>query len=331
MRTLLFTLSMAFAAGQAAAQEWVAMGTGGSVRTTPQGAVEFSYEASQFAAAVLPGPDSFASMKSLRFRAKSDRDTTLGVVLSERKPGGGNYVALFWSPANVWQQIELTPRDFDVSDGPTDPVDADGKLDLDQVEGVAIFDLAVFLGKALDRNKIVITPAAGSHSISIDNFEVRTTAAADDATALDTFSRGFLQWMSPGGMALKFVPDTGPLGEPSMKATYSESSGPYAVVVRRVKAREKAKGVTFDIASENEATIGVSIETKQGARFFQTIYPPAGRKVFHADLSFDDFEKEGGEPGKFDPAHWKSIAITDVTGTNVSNTFWLGNLRVKDE
>jgi hypothetical protein len=336
MRTFLFIVPMAIALIPiASGQEWMAMGTGGSVRASAQGAVELSYEASQFAAAVLPVSGSFASMKSFRFRAKSDRDTTLGVVLSERKPGGGNYVALFWSPANTWQQIELTPRDFDVADGPTDPVDADGKLDLDQVEGVAIFDLAAFLGKALDREKIVVATATGSHSISIDNFEVRSTAPADDASALDTFSRGFLQWMSPGGMALKFVPETGPLGEPSMKATYTESSGPYAVVVRRVKSREKAKGLSFDIASENEATIGVSIETKQGARFFQTIYPPAGRKVFHVDLSFADFEKEGGgapdQSDTFDPARWKSIAITDVSGANVSNTFWLGNLRVKDE
>ncbi len=60
-------------------------------------------------------------MKSLRFRARTDHDTTIGVVLSERKPGGGNYVAMFWSPANSWQQVELTPRDFALSDSPTDP------------------------------------------------------------------------------------------------------------------------------------------------------------------------------------------------------------------
>src|SRR5260370_1242559 len=114
---ILFTIAGAVAA----AQDWIAMGAGGSV-STANGIVEFKYELGkkQFAAAVLPAGDSVASMKSLRFRAKTDHDTTVGVLLSERKPGGGNYSATFWSPAGVWQQIELTPGDFELSDGPTD-------------------------------------------------------------------------------------------------------------------------------------------------------------------------------------------------------------------
>src|SRR5271165_7025929 len=161
----LFVIAGVIACGQS----WVAMGAGGSVNEAANGAVEFKYTLGkkQFAAAVLPVDDSFASMKSLRFRARTDHDTTLGVLLGERKPGGGNYVALFWSPANVWQQVELTPADFDLSDGPNDPKDADGKLDLDQVEGVAIFDFAHFLEGSPDGEKIVIAPGTGPHSILI--------------------------------------------------------------------------------------------------------------------------------------------------------------------
>jgi hypothetical protein len=312
----LFVIAGAIAAGQT----WVAMGTGGSLNTASNGAVDFKYElgAKRFAAAVLPVDDSFASMKSLRFRARTDHDTTLGVLLGERKPGGGNYVALFWSPADVWQRIDLTPTDFDLSEGPTDPKDADGKLDLDQVEGVAIFDFAQFLEGS----------APGPHSIFIDNFEVRTAAPVQ--TVIDTFDRGFLQWMTPGRMTLKYVGETGPLGEPSLKATYSQTSEPFAVVMRRVGSLDlaRAKRLTFDIASENEATILVALETKQGARYHLTIYPPTGRKVFHVDLSLDDFERESGAgPEKFDPSRWKSIAIADISGGNTANTFWLGNLR----
>jgi hypothetical protein len=326
----------AITAAAAVAQTWVAMGAGGSVSTAADGALEFKYEqgTKQFAAAVLPSGDSLAAMKSLRFRAKTDHDTTVGVLLSERKPGGGNYVALFWSPANQWQQIELTPRDFDLSDSPTDPVDADGKLDLDQVEGIAVFDLAHFLEGAMDREKVVVTKSTGAHTILIDNFEVRTSAPARAENTIDAFDRGFLQWMTPGGMTLKFVSETGPLGEPSLKATYQDSSGPYAVLVRRVSGLDlsKAKRLSFDIASENEATILVALEMKQGARYNLTIYPPAGRKVFHVDLSLGDFERESGTgPEKFHPSSWKSIAMIDVSGANSANTFWLGNVRVKDE
>lgn len=305
----------------AASQSWIAMGLGGAVNTAPNGAVEFKYQlgAKLFAAAVLPVDESFASMKSLRFRVRADHDTTLGVLLSERKPGGGNYAALFSSPANVWQQIELTPADFELSDGPNDPKDADGKLDLDQVEGVAIFDFANFIAAS----------APGAHSISLDNFEVRTTAPPQ--IAIDTFDRGFLLWMTPGTMTLKLVPETGPLGEPSLKATYSQTTEPFAAVVRRVGNLDlsKAKRLTFDIASENEATILIALETKQGPRYNLTIYPPAGRKIFHVDLSLDDFERENGGSEKFAPSRWKSIAVADISGGNAQNTLWLGNLRAK--
>jgi hypothetical protein len=333
MRTLFL---FAITGVAAVAQTWVTMGAGGSARTADDGTLEFKYElgTKQFAAAVLPSDGSVASMKSLRFRAKSDHDTTLGVLLGERKPGGGNYVALFWSPANQWQQIELTPRDFDLSDGPTDPVDADGKLDLDQVEGIAIFDLAHFFEGAMDREKIVVTKSTGAHTILIDNFEVRASAPARSENTIDAFDRGFLQWMTPGGMTLMWVPETGPLGEPSLKATYQETTEPYAFLMRRVASLNlaKAKHLTFDIASENETTLLIALEMKQEARYHLTIYPPAGRKIFHVDLSLDDFERESGTgPEKFDPSRWKSIAITDISGGNSANAFWLGNVRVKDE
>jgi hypothetical protein len=48
--------------------------------------------------------------------------------------------------ANAWQQAKLTPADFALGDGPNDPTDPDDKLDLDQVEGIATFDFAHFLG-----------------------------------------------------------------------------------------------------------------------------------------------------------------------------------------
>lgn len=327
-------LLFAITGAAAAAQTWIAMGAGGAVSTGPNGSVEFKYDltSKQLAAAVLPAGESFAAMKSLRFRARTDHDTTIGVLLSERKPGGGNYVAMFWSPASSWQQVELTPRDFSLSDSPTDPKDADGKLDLDQVEGVAIFDLAGVFERALDREKVVVTAASGAHSLLIDNFEVRTTAPAPAENSIDRFDRGFLQWMTPGGMTLNFVPDAGPLGEPSLKATYADSSGPYPVLVRPVGGMDlsKAKRLMFDLASENGATIVIAVEMKEGGRFHFEINPRGG-KVFHADVSLNDFEPEGeGGPERFDPARWKTITLADISGGNTPNTFWLGNLRVKE-
>jgi hypothetical protein len=75
---------------------------------------------------------------------KTDYPTSLAVVLSEK--GGGNYTALFWSSANRWQQIRLAPCDFSLGERDNDPPHPDGKLDLDQVQGVGVTDLGQLFG-----------------------------------------------------------------------------------------------------------------------------------------------------------------------------------------
>src|SRR5271157_2575920 len=106
---------------------WTVLGEGSELHGSG-GAMVFSYDVvpKKFSGAVIGAPQGFERMRSIRFAIKTDHDTAIGVLLSEKKPGGGNYAAWFWAPANLRQQIELTPADFSVTDGPGDPVDADG-------------------------------------------------------------------------------------------------------------------------------------------------------------------------------------------------------------
>src|SRR5580658_10563226 len=156
---------------------WSAVGLGSSVSITHlpgqahsgNSALAFSYQLKrgQIAAAVTPASPKLAKMQRLRFWVKTDHDTPGAVLLSETKPGGGNYTAWFWAPANTWQQIEMSPADFVLSDGPQDPKDADGKLDLDQLQGVGILDLGLFFPAVPSA-----APAnAGAHTMFIDDFE----------------------------------------------------------------------------------------------------------------------------------------------------------------
>src|SRR6516162_2102239 len=68
---------------------WMVMGQGGGLRAA-EGALEFSYEIKpkQFAMAVLPAPAETARVRRLRFRVKTDHDTAVALLLSEKKPGG---------------------------------------------------------------------------------------------------------------------------------------------------------------------------------------------------------------------------------------------------
>jgi hypothetical protein len=283
---------------------WFAMGAGSSVRVTHQpgethsgsSALAFTYavKRGQPSVAVIPASPSLARMQHLRFWVKTDRDTPVAVLLSETQPGGGNYTAWFWSPANAWQQIDLTPADFVLSDGPHDPKDADGKLDLDQLQAIGILDLASFFPAP---------PAqAAARTMWIDDFEaIGGPAPADDAAMrIDNFDRGFLPWITTGDMDLKLASADNnqgdnqagnPLHEPALEASYQQRDNPLPVLVRRIANHDLAKAVRldFDVASDEETTLVVALEIKQpgasqGPRFTLPIFPPGQREVFHVSV-----------------------------------------------
>src|SRR5262249_35096815 len=93
---------------------WFAYGEGArvSVVRKPEdvkqgsGALELEYTAAPQrigSAVLLVAERSLAQMRRLRFWIKTDDDTTAAVVLSEKKPDGGDYAAWFWSPKQQWQ------------------------------------------------------------------------------------------------------------------------------------------------------------------------------------------------------------------------------------
>jgi hypothetical protein len=312
---------------------WTVLGQGGSVRAAG-GALEFTYEVKpkQFSIAVLPAPPETARLARLRLRVKTDHDTAVAVMFSEKKPGGGNYVSTFWSPAGTWQAIELTPSDFAASDGPSDPVDADGKLDIDQVEGIGIIDLAHFLSAQAENPEfpMIVQRASGTYTLQVADFEMVGGPAAPPraALAIDRFDRGYVEWITLGGIKMKLAADGNPLHTRALEAAYEQTQGHYGVLLRRLGNLDlaKATGLAFDIASKTDATVIVSLELKNGRRFNQTIYPPGDREVFHVKLNFSDFEGDG----KLDPAQLKSLALTDVSaaegGSGQANTLWIGSV-----
>ncbi len=312
---------------------WTSMGPTASVRAANH-ALALTYEVrpKQFGAAVLPATPAFAHFERMHFRIRSDHDTTLGVVLSEKEPGG-RYAATFWSPANTWQEIDLSPADFAITDGPGDPVDPDGKLDTDSLTGLAIFDLAQFVAAMPNPPDfpVIIDRASGSHTILLEDFQLLSTPRARAAASvIDAFDRGFLKWMTLGGMDLKLSAAGNPLGAHAMQAKYEQAEGQFEVLLRPLSGYDLSKStrLAFDIASEHESTLVVSLELKQGARYNMTIYPPGGRERFPVSLKLADFEG----PGKLDPAQLKSLGITDITaasgGTPATNTIWIGRVEM---
>jgi hypothetical protein len=248
-------------------------------------------------------------------------------LIREKKPGG-NYMAWFWAPANEWQKVELGPGDFSLADGPNDPPDADGRLDLSEAESIGILDLAQFFGtlKAEARLPVKIAESFGPHKLLLKSFDIASEASGGSTPALD---RGFLDWVTPGAMDLKLSDADSPLKERSVEASYQHHDGELDLLVHREAAISgKPTRLAFDIASEREVTLVVSLEMRKpgggvGPRYTLPIFPPGGREVFHVDLSLADFKG----PDRFDPAQWRTTTIVDVTEGDGPNTLWIGNLR----
>lgn len=315
---------------------WMPMGEGSTVRPSG-GALTFEYTLApkQLTLLALPAPVSLARAARLRFSVKADHSTAMAVVLSEKKPGGGNYMAWFWAPANQWQPVDLTAADFTATDGPEDPVDSDGKLDLEAVETVGIVDLAQFFG-TLKGNVPVpvrVDDAGGTHTLLLDHFDLLAAPQGSATARRNAFDRGFLDWVSPGGMELKLDPAPNPLGERALEASYRHHEGQFDVLLRREAGRMSGTGakparLAFDIASDKEVTLMLSLEMKkpgggEGPRYMLPIYPPGGREVFHVEIKLADLQG----PGKFDPDQWRTTAILDVTDADGPNTIWIGNMR----
>jgi hypothetical protein len=319
---------------------WFTLGAaGGSVRVTHQpgethsgnSALAFTYEVKrgQTSVAVIPAPPSLARMQHLRFWIKTDHDTPVAVLLSEAQPGG-NYTAWFWSPANAWRQIDLTPADFVLSDGPQDPKDTDGKLDLDQLQAVGILDLSSFFPAQAGQ--------AGPRTIWIDDLEALSgPAPADDsAMRIDNFDRGFLPWITTGAMDLKLTQAGNPLHEPALEASYEQRDNPLPVLLRRIASHDLAKAarIDFDVASDEETTLVIALELNrpgvaQGPRFTLPIFPPGKREVFHVSVKLEDFQGQG----KLDPAQLKTLIVTDPAaagdGAGTHNRIWIGKVEFR--
>ncbi len=336
---------------------WMVMGASGSVKVGKEaksgsGALQFTYSLDNkgISSLIFPaGVGNLTGMRRIRFWVKADHDTPIAVVLAEKKPGGGDYAAVLWAPKNVWQRVDLALSDFVASDGPTDPVDSNGKLDTDQIEGIGIIDFSSVFNQLPAESPMIVEKKVGAHTLLIDDFEILDSANAATAKPgvilIDSFDRGFSEWMTFGGMSLSLSPNDNPVGGPALVASIRGVEGKLALIVRRINPAEiaGAKRLTFEIAAEHEGTFAISIETKkpgatagQGPRYNFMVNPPEGRKVFRVDVGLADFEHDENSPndpaGKLEASRIQSIAIGDITALTgaavADNRIWIGRVEM---
>jgi hypothetical protein len=325
---------------------WISIGESGAVRVARNaadvkngsGALALDYTVGKglsLAALPLEGKP-VADMKVVAFWLKTDVPAGMAVVMNEKKPGG-TYSAIVWSTGNTWQRVELVPADFHLNEGPNDPKDPDGKLDLDQLQGIGILDVSQVFGQSKTNLPIAIDSHAGKHSFYIDDFEISSEAPrrANDPSAIDSFETPQLQWMTLGSAELR------PDGK-GLRASYTQEEDHYVALVRQLpkvdlRGRER---LAFDIASDHPAQLVISLEEHapgkpQGPRYNVTVDVLGGGKMDHRAVLLSAFApaEEGprDENGKLDLDQLKTLTILDITAATshetVKNSIWIGNIR----
>ena len=296
-----------------------------------KGGLSWSYDITPKTIRVLAlqRPIDLTGMKSLRFWVKCSATTSIVVGLGEAS--GASYQANAHCPAGAWQEVAVNLDELTPDEAGKDP---NGKLDLDQIGSITIFDIAGFVAMFLPDVK-------GSRTMMLDDIgfsskPVTATTGPAQVTRVvpihlvDNFETSVIRWIP---ISLEFadapkfalfdapvavdkdVPPGG--GKQSLKFSYPRKGKKFHGVMRNLEKLDLSKATTLDMAvkSSHDGTFFVTLEEKDGSRYNKQIDLLLGDwKSFSwtfSELKLADDTQD--ENGKLDPDQIKQISIGDAT------------------
>jgi hypothetical protein len=327
---------------------WQAQGASGKVSITHdaahvkegKAALQFDYTIAKNEMSVLylPTPEGLlAKAKSIRFWVMSDHPAPLFVSLQEHE--GGRYIALVAAPQFKWQQVELSPSDFVLSEDNNDPPDPNSHLDMDKVEGVAIIDIGQFIAQADTPFAKLFDIKQGPHAFYVDDFSVSEQAlpssySANNDVRLDTFVHPQVGWFGVGGF--KFSINSGkPLEGRSLQLDYHQTPQQFAAFMRRIP-RGKLAGMdklTFTAAALHPTKLLIQVEDKDGIKYNTSVEVPGEKTPHEYSVNFADFKPADDSKDKNTPLDLKKVhqvLFMDLSGfvdmADTDNTLWIGSV-----
>jgi hypothetical protein len=296
-----------------------------------KGALSYSYEITPKIIRVLAlrRPMDLTGMKSLHLWVKCSHATSVIIGLGEAS--GASYQANAHCPAGAWQEIAVNLDELTVDDRAKDP---NGKLDLDQIGSITIFDIAGFAAMFLPDIKGPRTMVLDD--ISFSSKPVAATTGPAQVTRVvpiylvDNFESSVIRWIPISLEVLdapkfslfdapvavdKDVPPGG--GKQSLKFSYPRKAKKFHGIMRNLEKVDLSKATTLDLSlkSSHDGTFLVTLEEKDGSRYNKKVDLLLGDwKSFSWPLSeFTLAEDSQDENGKLDADQIKQITISDVT------------------
>ena len=339
---------------------WIPFGAGAQVEVVRDSsiaksgsaalALHYTINPGQYGSAVLPlEAGEMAGLQRLELSVRTDHDTAIIVVLSEKQPGGGYYSSWFWCPKDRWLTVSLTPQDFVLDQGPSDPIDPDHRLDLDDVRGIGVTDLGQAFQALGADYPLLVDKVSGSHTILLDDINWSTASGAAPRgpwtdKQIGHPERGFVTWIALGGARLNIVDANSPLGRPGFSVAYPQTFGQYVAFSHSLLDHD-LRGIerlSVTLASEHDAHLMVYLEEKKprvvnGPRYSFPVAVMGGKTPTSIDLMLSAFQHDTTGPtdsdGKLDADQLKSISIVDVTAADsrpsVDNVLWVSPITAR--
>jgi hypothetical protein len=295
---------------------------------TGHGALQFSYtvQAGQFEAMTRPLPKAaLTSLQSIKFWIKSSRDTTILLALQEE--GGGRFATIFSVAKDKWQNVEVAPADFLLQDGPNDPKDANGKLDLEKIEFIGLIDfdqvLMQLVGSAPEPIAQMLRIPDGPRTLYLDDVTLSSQPLpaieeTPDAASIDLFQRPQVEWASIGGATLERLQAKDPKDN-ALKVTYPQAPGRLMALIKPVHRGALAgkKQLTFRAASMKPTTFFVQLEETGGGKYNASFTVPGNATPTPLTLNFADFktsQDSNDTNDHLDLDQVKQMFIADISG-----------------
>jgi hypothetical protein len=296
-----------------------------------KGALAYSFTIAPgvISALALQRPIDLTGMKSMRLWVKCSQATAAIIGLGEAS--GASYQAVAHCPAGAWQEVAINLDELTVDDASKDP---NGKLDLDQVVSMSVFDIGGFLATFLPDLK-------GPRSMALDDLSfsskpVPATTGPAQVTRVvpihrvDNFETSIIRWIpisvdfSDGPKFNLFdatvavdkdVPEGG--GKQSLKFAYPRKGQKIHAVMRNLEKVDLARATGIDLAlkSSHDGTFIVAIEEKDGSRYNKTVELHAGdwKKLSLSLTEFTKADDTQDENDRLDAPQIKQVSIADIS------------------
>ncbi|HLH80907.1 MAG TPA: hypothetical protein VKV29_11580 [Chthonomonas sp.] len=288
-----------------------------------------------------------ASLQAIRFQAYSDIGSPFICALSEHQ--GGRYLQVFWLPPKTWQEITLYPKDFWLSDNKGDPPDPDGKLDLDQIEAIGIVPVSTILSAFMGTDPQIVgilQPSSGQHTLRLADFEAlsndtpvpSTPRLPDDEKGvwIDPLNQDAIHWFLIGSQEMQYDPHP-PFPDRALAVHYQQ--GPDRLILLLHDLHRVAMGntdrIVFQAAAEKGVRLAVSLQMKDGARYFQIVDIPGDSKPTTVSVNIaamqpaPDSQEALSHP--IDTNQLTTLILADISflfgQPEQHNTIWIGPVR----